>query len=143
MPKETEWQTRICHKIRSEDGFARKWATQLVAGPPDLILFLPYRGAVLCEVKRFPSMHRSRKHNVTAQQQKVLREWQDAGGECCILTVIESGPSDYAFPRFQLTWGVPCGTMISPEWGTHYWWQGPSTGANLTNWMRNRLNGYQ
>lgn len=40
MAKEVEWQTKIIKRIRSEGGYAKKWATQYSVGVPDLVTVL-------------------------------------------------------------------------------------------------------
>ena len=51
MPNEVTWQRKVIVKIYVEGGWARKWATQLSVGVPDLIVAHEQFGLAGIEVK--------------------------------------------------------------------------------------------
>lgn len=52
--RELSYQNRIIESYSLYEGFARKWATNLYVGMPDLICALPGYGLHLIEVKHHP-----------------------------------------------------------------------------------------
>lgn len=158
--KEVNWQSKICEKIRSEYGFAQKWATQLRAGPPDLIMRLPSRqihtnkndsstfwaatgSAFLCEVKveRNWTGINARTPKLTAQQLRHLKDWKQAGGEAFVLWIIEPH-GQYKYTRFLYVM-VPMIANVMPPLTVKmvnsvtplYHWKGVKSGENLSDWI--------
>lgn len=91
MMIEIEWQRKIIEWVRGRGGHARKWATELAIGVPDLVVALPETGVVLAEVKRLVGVKTGFKRNVglTPKQKHELNAFRYAGADVRVLAVVE------------------------------------------------------
>ena len=151
MPRrEVDWQLDICKRLRTEGHFAEKWATQLKAGPPDLILRFA-RTAMEVSLSKSPKtkywshnspfsallevkMERTWEENTTARtigltklQQQFLQEWKQTGeGHVGVLVICPSF-RDRHYPIMQFEHVPVLGERIKCTLDPDrcYEWRGP------------------
>lgn len=92
MLNEVKWQTKFIKRIRTEGGYARKWATQYTVGVPDLIAVLRHEFESQChffEVKLEKNWFKNtnRTIDVSAKQLFELRSLQDAGANVAVVLI--------------------------------------------------------
>lgn len=82
--RELKFQSHIVAAYKAHGGQAMKWASEWVAGPPDLVASLPGIGVHLVEVKHMPQMsvHNPRhyKNPMTVKQRHTAKRYIEAGG---------------------------------------------------------------
>jgi hypothetical protein len=90
--RETKFQDHIIKSYLAQGGAARKWATDLQVGVPDLIASLDGVGVHLVEVKHRPEWRRERAYGnpLDAAQIRVAREFVTGGALVVGAVVIES-----------------------------------------------------
>lgn len=86
--RELDLQTRIIKVIRNESGYARKWATQLQVGVPDLLIYLRPWGSLYAEVKLVKRKSFTAKIDTTQKQVIELERLHQAGAMTCLLVGI-------------------------------------------------------
>jgi len=86
---ELKYQGHIIDSYKLCGGAARKWATQMMVGVPDLCCTLPGIGAHFVEVKHRPDWDRSKvyKNPLTPKQMAFAKEFW-AGGAMCFAAVV-------------------------------------------------------
>ncbi len=119
---ELAFQTRIVDSYAKCGGFARKWASDMQAGQPDIIACLPEFGVHLTEVKHEPEFGvamRSIANPMTKLQRLVCQSYEVAGGLVFLSVIGESeraiGSFLYVFPT-SVERLVPSGAI----WATPY-----------------------
>lgn len=80
--RELIFQSHILDSYQRQGGYGRKWASDVQAGQPDLVLAFQGFGSHLMEVKHRPSwtFGREYKNPLTDKQRKVCGDYVDAGG---------------------------------------------------------------
>lgn len=79
---ELRFQTHIIKSYKKCGGYAKKWASEWQAGPPDLVCSHLVGGTHLVEVKHVPNWDhgKSLKNPMTPAQKLEARSYIDAGG---------------------------------------------------------------
>ena len=94
MRKEIPFQNHIMDSYEAHGGKARKWATELQVGVPDLICSLPVFGVHLAEVKHRPEFGCVGKmvmpNPLAPKQVSVAREFINGGGLVVMMVVAQS-----------------------------------------------------
>src|SRR5262245_13544559 len=94
---ELDDQSDIIDSIIVAGGYAKKWATMLQVGMPDIIGAVPSVGMFLMEVKSFVLQHPEHLHeamqrdldeNVTTKQRYELKRFAEAGAFCMLGIVL-------------------------------------------------------
>lgn len=93
--KELDLQSRIIDEIREAGGWARKWASVLQTGVPDIIAVLPYGDTVFLEVKMvnrvdFDYMRYKPLIKTTKLQERELKAIRKAHGESFVLLGVQT-----------------------------------------------------
>lgn len=89
-------QKLVIDAVRRDQGFGFKLSNKFLIGIPDLFLHLPVFGTGLWEVKLNdkPKVAESVKLNVTPLQEKVLTDYEKAGGCAGVISFIRT-PANY------------------------------------------------
>lgn len=89
--RELKFQDHIIDSYKLQGGHARKWATDLQVGMPDLICAIASIGVHLIEVKHRPTWRRGGEYTnpLTAKQQFEASKYKGAGGLVFGCVVIE------------------------------------------------------
>lgn len=91
MTNEVYWQGKITDSIRKQGGAGKKWASQWLVGPPDLVLGVPSLGGVLMEVKLLKDVKEGfvrSKMGPTPIQHEFMHSFVDADVPCVCGLVI-------------------------------------------------------
>lgn len=89
---ELKFQKHIIDSYIIQGGYARKWATQLAVGEPDLVATVPVVGQHLAEVKHRPDwvIGGTYKNPLTPKQKDEAIKFINGGGRCVALIVVGS-----------------------------------------------------
>lgn len=92
MRRELKFQGHIMKSYKNCGGHARKWATNMTVGPPDLVAQIRPLGLHLVEVKHRPnwSVGKGYKNPMTAKQEDFNKDFSDAGAPTFLMVVIGS-----------------------------------------------------
>lgn len=90
--RELKFQGHIIDSYKSRGGHARKWATELLVGMPDLICSMKHWGVHLAEVKHRPEWEAEQEHPnpLSPKQAQEALNYVMAGGLVIGYVVIES-----------------------------------------------------
>lgn len=80
--QELKFQDHIVDSYGLAGGYAKKWASEMAVGNPDLVCALPGVGVHLVEVKHRPDWRLGNEYAnpLTAKQMQVARDYTKAGG---------------------------------------------------------------
>lgn len=87
------YQKHIIDSYANCGGYAKKWASEVAVGNPDLVAAMPNEGQHLAEVKHRPDWqpHKTYKNPLTRKQRDVAKEYTKGGGKVYVFIVIGVG----------------------------------------------------
>lgn len=87
--RELAYQNHIIDSYKNQNGLAKKWATEMQKGNPDLVCSIDGYGAHLAEVKHIPNFQNMRiiKNPMRPKQIQVCREFIKAGSNVVLYVI--------------------------------------------------------
>jgi hypothetical protein len=137
--RELKFQNHIVNSYKIAGGYAKKWASDLAVGNPDLICSLvrPH----LMEVKHRPTWDGNRpvKNPMTAKQVIEMGRWIDAG-TMGMLGIVTGEKAINAV--LHLCWPVPTDGIISGHWVFARGAYQPGVGFPIETMIEEYIDGY-